>query len=180
MPIAPEQTLIVVHAAAQALMRGLVRLGSSVGLAVLCSGPALAQPPAAGQPQSLPTIQLSAGMYNIRAEVARTPQEQAIGLMHRRSMPVNHGMLFVFDQRGQQCFWMKNTLMPLSIAFLADDGRVVNMAEMKAGSVDQHCSTEPVRYALEMNQGWFTKRSVKVGDRIKGGPFGPLSATSAR
>jgi uncharacterized membrane protein (UPF0127 family) len=175
MPIALEQTRIVMHAAAQTLMRGLVRIRSSVCVLMLCSSAALAQAPAAGQPQNLPTIQLSAGMYNVRAEVARTPQEHSIGLMHRRSMPVNHGMLFVFDQRGQQCFWMKNTLIPLSIAFLADDGRVVNMAEMRAGSLDQHCSTEPVRYAMEMNQGWFKKRSVQVGDRIRGGPFGPIA-----
>ncbi|NBD19865.1 DUF192 domain-containing protein [Aquabacterium fontiphilum] len=123
-------------------------------------------------PQSLPVIQLGAGMYNIKAEVARTPQEHAIGLMHRSSMPVNHGMLFVFDRPERQCFWMKNTLIPLSIAFLRDDGTVVNVAEMKAGSLDSHCSAEPVRFALEMNQGWFSRRGVKPGDRLAGAPFG--------
>jgi len=90
-------------------------------------------------------------------------------------MPVNDGMLFVFEQPGQQCFWMKNTLLPLSIAFLADDGTVVNIADMQPQSLDGHCSAKPVRYALEMNQGWFAKRGIGPGFRISGPggkPFG--------
>jgi len=71
-----------------------------------------------------------------------------------------------------RCFWMRNTLIPLSIAFLADDGTVVNIADMKPQSDESHCSAQPVRYALEMNVGWFAKRGVKPGSRIRGGPFG--------
>jgi uncharacterized membrane protein (UPF0127 family) len=123
-------------------------------------------------PQRLGAITLNAGIHNIRAEVARTPEQRAIGLMHRREMPVNDGMLFVFDQPAQQCFWMKNTLLPLSIAFLADDGTVVNIADMKPQALDAHCSARPVRYALEMNQGWFARRGIQPGTRLQGEPFG--------
>lgn len=122
--------------------------------------------------QRLPAITLNAGIHNIRAEVAQTPEQRAIGLMHRREMPVNEGMLFVFEQPAQQCFWMKNTLLPLSIAFLADDGTVVNIADMKPQALDAHCSTRTVRYALEMNQGWFARRGIQPGSRLQGGPFG--------
>jgi uncharacterized membrane protein (UPF0127 family) len=122
--------------------------------------------------QSLPAIQLTAGFHLIRAEVAQRPGERAIGLMHRPSMPANDGMLFVFEAPERQCFWMKNTLLPLSIAFLGDDGRIVNIEEMKPQSLDSHCSEKPVRYALEMNAGWFAKKGLKPGGRITGGPFG--------
>jgi hypothetical protein len=122
-------------------------------------------------PQKLPAVQLSAGMHLIKAEVAETQEQRAIGLMHRRSMPANEGMLFVFEQPGVQCFWMKNTLLPLAIAFLADDGSIVNIAEMQPLSEASHCSAKPVRYALEMNQGWFAKRGLKAGAKLRGGPW---------
>lgn len=125
----------------------------------------------AQEQQKLPEIRLNSGMYNINAELARTPQQREIGLMGRRSMGGSEGMLFVFEQPGVQCFWMKNTLLPLSIAFLADDGTVVNIADMKPQSLDSHCSAKPVRYALEMNQGWFAKRGVKAGSKLDGEPF---------
>lgn len=121
--------------------------------------------------QRLPTVPLTAGFHLINAEMARTPEQRAIGLMHRPSMPANDGMLFVFEQPGQQCFWMKNTLLPLSIAFLADDGSIVNIEDMKPQSLDSHCSAKPVRFALEMNQGWFAKRAIKPGAKITGAPF---------
>ena len=122
-------------------------------------------------PQKLPTTQLSAGMHLIQAEVAETPEQRAIGLMHRPSMPTNAGMLFVFEQPGVQCFWMKNTLLPLSIAFVADDGSIVNIADMQPMSEASHCSAKPVRYALEMNQGWFAKRGIKSGSKLRGGAW---------
>jgi uncharacterized protein len=125
------------------------------------------------RPQQLPLIDLTAGIHRIRAQVADSPEERAIGLMHRAEMPANEGMLFIFEVAQRQCFWMKNTLMPLSIAFLADDGRIVNLDEMKAGATDNHCSAAPVRYVLEMNTGWFTRKGLKAGDRIGGGPFKP-------
>jgi len=133
---------------------------------------------AQGQPQlNLPVVQLSAGMHGIRAQVAATPDQRATGLMFRREMPPHEGMLFVFEQASVQCFWMKNTLLPLSIAFLADDGTVVNIADMQPQSLDSHCSTKPVRYVLEMNQGWFAKRGIKPGFKLAGPggkPFGAL------
>lgn len=121
--------------------------------------------------QRLPTIQLTAGMHLINAELARSFEERQIGLMNRPSMPAGDGMLFVFEEAGQQCFWMKNTLIPLSIAFVADDGTVVNVADMQAMSEVSHCSTKPVRYALEMNLGWFAKRGIKAGFKLRGGPW---------
>jgi uncharacterized membrane protein (UPF0127 family) len=126
----------------------------------------------AQEPQRLPTVTLRAGMHNIVAMVARTPEQRAVGLMHRREMATHEGMLFVFEQPSVQCFWMKNTLLPLSIAFIADDGSIVNLADMQPQSLDSHCSVKPVRYALEMNQGWFARRAVGPGFRLAGGPFG--------
>jgi uncharacterized protein len=123
------------------------------------------------QPQDLPAAALKVGMHSIRAQLALTPQQRQIGLMYRQSMPNHEGMLFVFDEPGSQCFWMRNTLIPLSIAFLADDGTVVNLADMKPQSDESHCSARPVRYALEMNLGWFAKRGVKPGSRIDGELF---------
>lgn len=123
------------------------------------------------QPQALPSIALTAGMYNIVAQVAQTPSQREIGLMYRQSMPTHQGMLFVFEAPAIQCFWMKNTLLPLSIAFIADDGRIVNIAEMQANTLTSHCSSKPVRYALEMNQGWFAKRGIQAGNQLSGPPF---------
>jgi len=144
-----------------------LRHAAALLLAMLVAGAAWAQE----QPQNLPAATLRVGMHNIRAQLAVTPQQRQIGLMFRQSMPNHEGMLFVFDEPGSQCFWMRNTLMPLSIAFLADDGTVVNLADMKPQSDDSHCSARPVRYALEMNQGWFAKRGVKPGSRIDGELF---------
>ena len=140
-----------------------------LSLALALAGSAVAQTEA--QPR-LDTITLQAGMHNIRAEVARTPLQTQTGMMFRREMASHEGMLFVFDGLSRRCFWMKNTLLPLSIAFIADDGSIVNLAEMQPQSEASHCSSEPVRYALEMNQGWFTKRGIKPGFKLKGPPFG--------
>jgi uncharacterized membrane protein (UPF0127 family) len=123
-------------------------------------------------PQQLPAIRLSAGIHVIQAEVAQTDTQRMIGLMNRPQMATNTGMLFVFEQPATQCFWMKNTLLPLSIAFVADDGTVVNIDDMKPQTLDSHCSTKAVRFVLEMNQGWFAKRGIKAGARLKGEPFG--------
>ena len=122
-------------------------------------------------PQALPAIRLNAGIHNITAQLARTPEQREIGLMFRASMEPNEGMLFAFDNPGQQCFWMKNTLIPLAIAFLADDGSIVNIDSMKPQTLDGHCSTKPVRFVLEMNEGWFAKRGIKAGSRLRGAPF---------
>jgi len=136
--------------------------------AMLCGfGSTLAQTP---QPK-LPTIAINAGIHVIRAEVAQSPEERMLGLMFRSSMPVNDGMLFAFEQAGVQCFWMKNTLLPLSAAFVADDGRIVNIEDMQPQTETSHCSAKPVRFVLEMNQGWFARRGIKPGSRLQGAPF---------
>ena len=123
-------------------------------------------------PQKLAQVRLNAGIHNINAELASSPQQREIGLMFRPAMPANDGMLFVFEQPGKQCFWMRNTLIPLSVAFIDDDGSVVNIDDMKPKTDDSHCSAKPVRFVLEMNEGWFAKRGIKAGSRLRGGPFG--------
>jgi len=124
-------------------------------------------------PQSLPKIRLNAGIHNIDAQLAQTPEQRQIGLMFRASMPANEGMLFAFDRPDPQCFWMKNTLIPLDIAFVEDSGAIVNIEQMKPQTLGQHCSQKPVRYVLEMNDGWFAKRGIKPGFKLKGLPTAP-------
>lgn len=124
-----------------------------------------------GPQLDLPRITLAAGMHQISAQVARTPVQRQIGLMNRREMPQHEGMLFIFEEPSPQCFWMKNTLLPLTAAFVADDGNIVNLADMKPQTLDSHCSAKPVRYVLEMNQGWFAKKGIKPGMRLSGAPF---------
>ncbi len=119
----------------------------------------------------LQRVKISAGMHLIDAQVALQPNERSTGLMFRKSMPQQEGMLFVFEQAGQQCFWMKNTVLPLTAAFVADDGTIVNLADMKPLDLNSHCSAEPVRYVLEMNKGWFQKKGIKAGMRLTGSPF---------
>lgn len=148
------------------LAAGLLALAGLA--AVATSHQAMAQ----SVPQvNLPRVALTAGMYRIDAQVASTPTQRQIGLMQRRDMPTHEGMLFVFEQPGVQCFWMKNTPLPLTAAFVADDGTIVNLADMQPLSEDSHCSAKPVRYVLEMNQGWFAQRGLKAGSKLGGAPF---------
>ncbi|MEO8280073.1 MAG: DUF192 domain-containing protein [Ideonella sp.] len=121
--------------------------------------------------QDLPTLQLSAGIHNIKAMVARSTAERSTGLMFRKEMAANDGMLFVFEAPAEQCFWMRNTLLPLSAAFVLDDGTISNIEDMKPLTLDGHCSTKPVRFVLEMQQGWFAKRGIKAGSKLSGAPF---------
>ena len=130
--------------------------------------------PAAAQDaaqMNLPRVTLSAGMHQIDAQVAHTPEQRATGLMFRKEMPQHEGMLFAFEQPSVQCFWMKNTLLPLTAAFVADDGTVVNLENMKPQTTESHCSEKPVRYVLEMNQGWFEKKGIRLGMKLAGEPF---------
>lgn len=125
-----------------------------------------------GQPQmDLPRVELSAGMHRIDAQVAAKPNETMTGLMYRDSMPAQEGMLFVFPEPSTQCFWMRNTRIPLSVAFVADDGTIVNLADMKPMTENSHCSAKPVRFVLEMNQGWFAQKHITAGFRLRGTPF---------
>jgi len=131
-------------------------------LALLCSG-AFAQ-------QTLPTTTLNAGIHLIHAEVAVTEAQHQQGLMFREKLGANDGMVFVFDAPAQTCMWMKNTLIPLSVAFIDGDGKIVNIEEMQAQTLDAHCAAKPIRYALEMNSGWFRQRNIKAGTLIGGLP----------
>jgi uncharacterized protein len=145
-------------------------------LGLLASGVAAAQKlHSQGEPQkTLPRIELRAGMHRIDAQVAATDAERQTGLMWRESMPQQEGMLFIFEAPTMQCFWMRNTLIPLQTAFIADDGSIVNIVDMKPlDEKSRTCSTQPVRYVLEMNAGWFTKRGLKAGSKLLGAPFKP-------
>ncbi|QIL72668.1 DUF192 domain-containing protein [Diaphorobacter sp. HDW4B] len=146
---------------------------SQLILAISLTAPALHTQAQSAPQTTLPRTSITAGMYLIDAQVAMTPREREIGLMFRKDMPVQEGMLFVFEQPATQCFWMKNTLLPLTAAFVADDGTIVNLADMKPMTEDSHCSAKPVRYVLEMNVGWFDKRGIKAGTRLSGRPFTP-------
>ena len=125
---------------------------------------------ATGPQPRLPTISLAAGSHVIQAEVADTEERRRRGLMYRAPLTGNDGMLFVFEQPDMQCFWMRNTPNPLSIAFIGADGNIVNIEEMAAQSDDTHCSRRAVAYALEMAPGWFTQRGLTAGSRIGGLP----------
>ncbi len=116
----------------------------------------------------MPRTELSAGMYRVEAEVAATQENRMIGLMQRRSMPANQGMLFVFTQSQRHCMWMKNTLLPLSVAFLDDEGRILNVEDMQPQTEDNHCAARPARFALEMNLGWFRQKGIRPGQKIDG------------
>jgi uncharacterized membrane protein (UPF0127 family) len=149
-----------------AIRRQLLTFAVAVSTAV-----AAASTWAQNQPQlDLQRTPLGVGMHRIDAQVALTPEQRQVGLMWRQSMPAHEGMLFVFEQASQQCFWMKNTLIPLTAAFLDDDGTIVNLADMKPQTTDTHCSAKPVRYVLEMNVGWFAKKNIKAGAKIQGLP----------
>jgi uncharacterized membrane protein (UPF0127 family) len=115
---------------------------------------------------TLPQIELRAGMHRIMAELATDDETRSKGLMFRDQLAPNHGMLFIFQHASPYCFWMKNTTLPLSIAFLRDDGTIVNIADMQALSEKSHCAREPVRFALEMEQGWFARKGIREGSRI--------------
>ena len=146
----------------------------AVGLAVAAVAVTLAAPAARAQegPQmNLQRVEITAGMHRIDAQVALAPEERQTGLMYRKEMPQFEGMLFVFEQPAQQCFWMKNTLLPLTAAFVADDGTIVNLEDMKPQTLDSHCSSKPVRYVLEMNKGWFAQKGIKAGTKLAGKPF---------
>jgi uncharacterized membrane protein (UPF0127 family) len=118
--------------------------------------------------QQLPVVELKAGMHLIRAEVAADFASRGRGLMFRKSLASNGGMLFIFDAPAVHCMWMKNTDIPLSVAFLDDSGEIINIADMQPHSEQSHCAARPALYALEMTQGWFAQRGIKPGTRLGG------------
>jgi uncharacterized protein len=116
----------------------------------------------------LPEVALAINGHKLTAEVAANDGQRAQGLMHRRMLPENRGMLFVFPHPAPQSFWMANTYLPLSIAFIDERGAIVNIADMKPLTTNPHPSAKPAKYALEMNQGWFAKRGIKAGAKVDG------------
>jgi len=135
-------------------------LGSVVGLfTAIAAASAFAQ---------LPTMELSAGIHLIRAEIANTFESRAQGLMFRKYLGPNEGMLFVFPQAEPHCMWMKNTLIPLSVAFLDAQGKILNVAEMKPQTETSHCAAAPAKFALEMSSGWFAAKGLKAGATLQG------------
>jgi uncharacterized membrane protein (UPF0127 family) len=145
-------------------IRELYRLRTLLAFAAITFCGAIA---AQGQPP-LATVQLQTGLYLIKAEVASTYGTRMQGLMQREKMAANEGMLFVFPDREKQCMWMKNTLLPLSVAFIDESGVILNVEDMKPQTEDSHCSAKPARYALEMNLGWFKSKNIKPGAKIGG------------
>lgn len=132
----------------------------------------LATAPLANSQQvgKFPVISLNAGMHVIKAEVAAREAERQQGLMYREKMGPNEGMVFLFDAPAGVCMWMKNTFIPLSVAFIDESGRIVNIEDMQPQTTDSHCAKKPVRYALEMNLGWFRQKNIKPGMMIEGLP----------
>ena len=123
---------------------------------------------------AMPRTELSAGMHRIEAEVAATPEHRATGLMRRNEMAQNHGMLFVFTNEARHCMWMRNTFLPLSVAFLDREGKIINIEDMQPQSEKNHCAAADARYALEMNVGWFKSRGFAKGTRIVGVERAPM------
>ena len=160
----------------------LSRRAATVALPVLGAAALFAmQPQAAGaqapgvpagmkQPGDFPKVKLTVGMYLINASVAANEADREQGLMYRDKLAPNEGMLFVLDENAGHCFWMKNTEIPLSIAFIRDDGIITDLDEMKAETTDNHCPTHNGRYALEMSKGWFAAKGIKPGAQITGLP----------
>jgi len=137
-------------------------------LAVLLAGAWLTVSAAAVASSDAGIIRLEVGGHRITAELAMSPAARERGLMHRDALPDDHGMLFVYAVPERICMWMKNTPIPLSVAFLDDRGMIINVAEMRPLTLDIHCAERPARYALEMTRGWFTRRGLTPGARITG------------
>lgn len=118
----------------------------------------------------LPVVTLQIDDHSLQTELAVTPEERSTGLMHREHLPEDAAMLFVYSAVGERCFWMQNTLIPLTLAFLDGDGTVLQLVDMEPLSREVHCSDRPVQFALEVNQGWFAERGLGVGDLVRGLP----------
>ena len=126
---------------------------------LLCAGLAAAQ---------MPRIELSAGIHRIKAELADTDASRQRGMMFRKTLLPQEGILFVFERSERVCMWMKNTYLPLSVAFLDDQGVILNIEDMAPHSEVSHCAKKAARFALEMNLGWFEKRGLRAGIKISG------------
>jgi uncharacterized membrane protein (UPF0127 family) len=116
----------------------------------------------------LPEIGLTVNGHKLTAEIAHTDAARRQGLMHRRILPEDRGMLFVFGEAALHGMWMKNTYVPLSVAFLDERGTVINIADMEPHTLETHAAAKPAKYALEVNRGWFRKRGIRPGARVEG------------
>ncbi len=152
----------------------IARCVAVVAIPAACLGAtaALAQalPAGAKQPSEFPRAKLTAGMFVIDAAVAANDADREQGLMYRTQLAPNEGMLFVFGETAVHCFWMKNTLIPLSIAFIRADGTITDIDEMQAETTNNHCPRNNGAYALEMSKGWFASKGIKPGMKIQGLP----------
>jgi len=124
----------------------------------------------AAQATPLPTAQISVGGTKVNVEIAATDSSRSQGLMHRRELPDDQGMLFVFPTLDNYCFWMKNTPLPLTIAFIDEEGVILNLADMTPYSEEAHCPAWPIGYALEMKRGWFASHGISPGATLGGLP----------
>ena len=149
------------------MIRFPLRFLAVAAFAALLPFGALAQD---AKPQSLPTTKIRVGAHAIDAEVAQNPQQRALGLMYRFSLPADRGMLFVFPRPEPLGFWMRNTYIPLSIAYMDADGTILNILDMKPHDESRHPSAGPALYALEMRKGWFAERGIGPGTRVTGLP----------
>ena len=120
------------------------------------------------QAGSLPVIRLTAGSGNLEVEVASNKGQRSLGLMNRISMPESRGMLFVYPAPAYFCMWMKNTKIPLSVAFIDAQGQVINIEDMAPQTETNHCTARNATYALEANRGWFAKHGVSAGSQVLG------------
>lgn len=116
------------------------------------------------------TAQLKVGNHPLKVEVAANEPERMQGLMYRETLGKDDGMLFIFDELGYHSMWMKNTPLPLSVAFVDDDGKILNILDMKPHTLDSHMAAGPARYAIETNKGWFAAKKIKAGDKVTGLP----------
>ena len=120
--------------------------------------------------QIFPSTTLNIGIHMIKAEVAVSDEQRAQGLMFREKMAPNEGMVFRFPETRHVCMWMKNTLLPLSVAFIDEKGRIINIEDMQPQTLNAHCAKKPARFALEMNQGWFRQKNIRSGLQVTGLP----------
>lgn len=142
----------------------IIALKTATSLPLLCLLLACSSP--AQEP--LARAELAINSQRLTVEVADNPAARGAGLMHRPSLPKSQGMVFVYPYSGTLCMWMKNTMIPLSVAFIDVEGGILNIADMQPHTLEHHCSVAPAQYALEMNLGWFAQNNIASGDKVMG------------
>ncbi len=147
-----------------------IRFDRIAAVRVLAAAALLAASLAAGADAALKTILVRVGSHPLKVEIARTEPQRMQGLMDRKSLGREDGMLFIFDSPEYQSMWMKNTLIPLSVAFIDSKGEILNILDMEPETLDTHMAAGPALYAIETNKGWFAERKIKAGDKVTGLP----------